>query len=137
MPRELTRQSARQEAGGAHSDIEVNSTDATVRVSLSGILDQEVLERVIVQVAPRLTGRGYRVVLDGSRLVHMDYRATWALIRWNRNLRQFHHQLYLHNWSDYLKAIVCMEDWERELGVPVGFPAALVQRPVRGEGAES
>ena len=72
-----------------------------------------------------LLGRGCRVVLDGSGLTHMDYRSTRDLIRWNRNLRQFGHQLYLQCWNDYLKAILCMEDWERELVLPVGFPAAI------------
>jgi len=61
-------------------------------------------------------------VLDGSRLSHLDYRATASLIRWNRNLRDYHHQLFLQQWSDYLKAILAMEDWDRELG---GVPAGL------------
>jgi len=120
MSRELTRQSPGQEAGGTHLDIEVSSKDMTVRVSLSGLLDQPGLEKLIGRVAPRLSARGCRVIIDGSGLSHMDYRSTRALIRWNRNLRQFHHQLYLLNWDDYLKAILCMEDWEQELAVPAG-----------------
>ena len=120
MSRELTRQSPRQEAGGSHLDIEVSSKDLTVRVSLSGLLDQPGLEKLIRRVAPRLSTRGFRVILDGSGLNHMDYRTTASLIRWNRNLHQYHHQLYLLNWSNYLKAIVCMEDWEQELVLPVG-----------------
>ncbi len=123
MSRELTRQSVRQEADGSHLDIEVSSRELTVRVALSGVLDEDGLARVINKIAPRLAGRGFRVILDGSGLTHMDYRATRALIRWNRILSQFRHQLYLQNWNDYLKAILCMEDWERELGLPVGFYA--------------
>ncbi len=121
MSREMTRQSLRQEAGGNYMDIEVSSKDMIVRVSLSGSLDQAGLERIIRKVAPKLSARGYRIIVDGSGLTHMDYRTTGSLIRWNRNLRQFRHQLYLQNWSDYLKAILCMEDWEQELGMPVGF----------------
>mgnify|MGYP002642162752 CR=1 FL=1 len=120
MPRELTRQSVRQEARGSRLDIEVNSKDMTVRVALSGILDQQGLERVIHRVARSLLGRGCRVVLDGSSLTYMDYRCTRDLICWNRNLRQYRHQLYFQNWNNYLKAILCMEDWEREL--PMAFP---------------
>lgn len=131
MPRELIRQSVRQEARGSHLDIEVNSKDMTVRVALSGILDQQGLERVILRVAPSLLGRGFRVVLDGSGLTHMDYRCTKDLIRWNRNLRQFRHQLYLQNWNDYLKAILCMEDWDREL------PTAIQSPPTMRYGAQS
>ncbi len=119
MPREWTPQSKRQEAHSSHLDIEVSSKETTVRVALSGILDEEGLQRVTLQVAPLLLGLGYRVILDGSGLTHMDYRCTRALIRWNRNLRQFRHQLFLQSWSNYLKAIVCMEDWERELPLTV------------------
>ncbi len=126
MPRELTRQSVRQEAGGSHLDIEVSSKDMTVRVALSGVLDQSGLERVIARVATLLSGRGCRVILDGSGLIHMNYRCTSDLIRWNRNLHQFRHQLYLQNWNDYLKAILCMEDWEREL--PVAFTPPVYAR---------
>ena len=126
MPRELTRQSVRQEAGGIQLDIEVSSKDLTVRVALSGVLDQDGLQRVKLRVARLLLGRGCRVVLDGSGLTHMDYRSTRDLIRWNRNLRQFGHQLFLISWNDYLKAILCMEDWEREL--PQVFPAPLSAR---------
>jgi len=123
MPRELARQSARQEAAGSHLEIleiEVRQTDRTVRVALSGILDRNGVERMISRVSPRLLGRGCRVILDGSRLVHLDYRATASLVGWNRRLRLFRHQLYLQGWSDYLKAILLMEDWSRELG---GQPA--------------
>jgi ABC-type transporter Mla MlaB component len=123
MPREMTRQSARQDAAVSHLDIEVTSKDMTARVALSGLLDQVGLERLISQVAPRLSGLGYRVILDGTGLVHLDYRTTRSLIRWNRNLRQFRHQLYLQNWNNYLKAILCMEDWERELGLPLVLPS--------------
>ena len=118
MTRELARQSVWQEATGSHLEIlevEVRNTDRTVRVALSGILDQQGVEKLIGRVAARLPGRGCRIILDGSGLSHLDYRATAALVTWNRKLRQFHHQLYLQNWSDYLKAILLMEDWDLEL----------------------
>ncbi len=124
MPRELTRQSARQEAGGSHLDIEVSSQDKVVRVALSGVMDDEGLKRVTARVAPHLLGLGYRLILDGAGLWHLDFRATGSLIRWNRTLRQFGHQLFLQNWNDYLKAIVCMEDWQQELGLPTDFSQA-------------
>ncbi len=116
MPRELTRQSVRQEAAGSHLEIEVKHKERTVRVTLSGILDQQGVEKITARVAPRLLGRGCRVILDGSQLSHLDYRATRSLVQWNRKLRQFHHQLFLLGWSDYLKAILLMEDWDSELG---------------------
>ncbi len=118
MPRELARQSARQEAAGSHLEIlevEVRQTDRTVRVTLSGILDRQGVEKIIGRVAPRLLGRGCRVVLDGTQLAHLDYRATASLVGWNRKLRQFNHQLFLQGWSHYLKAILLMEDWDSEL----------------------
>lgn len=118
MPRELARQSVRQEATGGHHrtlEVEVRQTDRTVRVTLSGILDQQGMEKLIGRVASRLPGRGCRIILDGSRLTHLDYRATATLVDWNRKLRMFRHQLYLQGWSDYLKAILLMEDWDQEL----------------------
>lgn len=115
MPRELTLQSGRQEAAGRQMEITVKDRERTVWVSLSGILDQTGVDTLIGRVAPRLAGRGYRIVLDGSRLGHIDYRCTATLVKWNRKLRQFDHQLFLQDWSDYLKAILCMEDWDREL----------------------
>ncbi|PID81533.1 hypothetical protein CSA17_05050 [bacterium DOLJORAL78_65_58] len=130
MRRELTPRPTGTDSGVGRLEIEVSRVDSVVRVALSGILDEAGLERVIGRVAPMLTGRGQRVILDGSRLVHMDYRSTRSLIRWNRNLRRFSHTLHLGGWNDYLRAILCMEDWERELGLPL-VPAAS---PARGGG---
>jgi hypothetical protein len=121
MPRELTRQSARQEAAGNHTEFEIRHGDRAVWVSLSGILDRDGVAEIIGRVAPRLTQRGFRIYLDGTNLTHLDFRATQGLLAWNRKLRDFHHTLYLRGWSDYLKAILVMEDWDRELGaVPAG-----------------
>ena len=121
MPRELTRQPARQEAAGNGTDFEIRHGDRAVWVSLSGTLDRHGVEDMIGRVAPRLTQRGFRIYLDGTDLVHLDFRATQGLLAWNRKLRDFHHTLYLKGWNDYLKAILVMEDWDRELGaVPPG-----------------
>ncbi len=140
MSRELTRQFSRTESAPArrdHLQIQVSHFERTVRVTLSGTLDCTGVEKLISRVAPRLVSRGCRIILDGSRLNHLDFRATHSLIRWNRQLRDFHHQLFLQEWSDYLKAILVMEDWDRELGAAGSEPAtwrllgatATVSRP--------
>ncbi len=119
MPRELTRQFVRTDDAPAHQDplqIQVSHSERTVRVALSGILDCRGIEKLISRVAPRLANRGCRIILDGSRLTHLDFRATHGLIRWNRQLCDYNHKLYLKEWSNYLKAILVMEDWDRELG---------------------
>jgi anti-anti-sigma regulatory factor len=119
MPRESTRQFVRTENSLAHLDtlqIQVSQTERTVRVALSGTLDRQGVEKLISRVAPRLVSRGCRIILDGSRLTHLDFRATHSLVSWHRRLRAFNHQMYLQSWSDYLKAILVMEDWDRELG---------------------
>jgi len=119
MPRELTRQFVRIKNAPARLDnlhIQVDCAERTVWVALSGILDCAGVEKLISRVAPQLVSRGCRIVLDGSRLTHLDFRATHGLIRWNRQLGDYHHQLFLKEWSDYLKAILVMEDWDRELG---------------------
>lgn len=121
MPREMTRQFVRQEAAGSRMEIEIRHRERAVWVTLSGILDRQGVERLISRVAPRLARRGCRIILDGSRLSHLDYRATHSLLAWHRKLRDHRHQLFLHSWSDYLKAILVMEDWDRELGaMPTG-----------------
>jgi hypothetical protein len=116
MSRELTRQLERRTDAGTRMEITVRHSERAVWVSLSGILDRSGVESLISRVAPRLARRGCRIILDGTRLTHLDYRATHGLVAWNRKLRDHHHQLLLHMWSDYLKAILVMEDWDLELG---------------------
>jgi hypothetical protein len=116
MSRELTRQLERRTDAGTRMEIKVRHSERAVWVSLSGILDRNGVESLISRVAPRLARRGCRIILDGTRLTHLDYRATHGLVAWNRKLRDHHHQLLLHKWSDYLKAILVMEDWDLELG---------------------
>jgi hypothetical protein len=127
MPRESTRQFVPGDNAAHPPDvlqIRIETSERTVRVALSGILDREGVDRLVSRVAPRLVSRGCRVILEGSRLTHLDFRATRDLLRWNRQLRACDHQLYLHNWSDYLKAILVMEDWDGELGTQGGRAAA-------------
>ncbi|MBU8870477.1 MAG: hypothetical protein KOO60_06400 [Gemmatimonadales bacterium] len=121
MPREMARQSAWQDTASTSLSIQVKQVDRTVRVTLSGTFDQPGMERLVAQVAPRLGETGCRIILEGINLTHLDYRVTPQLIRWNRMLGQFRHQLFLQGWNDYLKAILCMEDWDGELaGRPAG-----------------
>lgn len=123
MPRESTRQAARQEAARSTMEIQVTHQERTVRVALSGILDREGVTALAARVAPGLAGRGARVVLDGAGLTHMDYRATRPFISWHRRLRTYGHELFLQGWSDYLKAILVMEDWDVAPGdPPAGLP---------------
>ena len=123
MPRELTRQLDIRTDAGNGIEITVRQSERAVWVSLSGILDRDGVETLISRVAPRLARRGCRIVLDGTRLTHLDYRATHGLVAWNRKLRDHHHQLLLHRWSDYLKAILVMEDWDLELGAVPNQPS--------------
>jgi len=122
----MTRQFVPAETTSIQPDplqIRISQAERTVRVSLSGTLDRAGMARLINRVAVRLDRRGYRIILDGSRLAHLDFRATSDLIRWHRRLGEFEHQLYLKDWSDYLKAILVMEDWDRELGPAGSEPA--------------
>lgn len=123
MPREGTRQSARQEAARSDLEIRVKHKDRTVWVSLSGILDRDGVAALADRVAPAPAGRGARIVLEGSGLAHMDYRATRSLIAWHRRLHRRGQALYLQGWSDYLKAILVMEDWDCDRTLqPTGLP---------------
>ncbi len=126
MPRELTRQFVPAETTSAqpdHLQIRLSQKERTVRVSLSGTLDRQGMARLVARVTPHLVSRGLRIELDGSGLAHLDFRATSDLICWHRRLRDFDHRLYLKDWSDYLKAILVMEDWDRELGPAGSEPA--------------
>jgi len=108
----------RQEAARTQLEIRVRQKERTVWVALSGILDRDGVAALAGRVAPVLAGRGCRVILDGTGLSHMDYRATGDLVAWNRQLRDYRHQLYLQGWSDYLKAILIMGNWDGDAGLP-------------------
>ena len=117
MPRELTRQSRKLRICNYEHGFEIRQHGLTVWVTLIGVVDQPGMERLISRVDPLMRGRGFRIVLHGRQLCHLDYRAVRPLLEWNRILARFGHALMLSGWSDYLKAILCMEDWDRELGV--------------------
>jgi hypothetical protein len=93
----------------------VEHQERAVWVTLSGILDGEGLDRLIRRVGPDLARGGCRVVLEGKRLLHLDYRAVTILVRWQRRLRERGHRIWLANWSEYLQMILAMEDWQGEL----------------------
>lgn len=123
MSREGTRQPVRQEAARTPTEIQIRRNERGVWVSLSGMLDKDGVAALAARVAPGLAGRGARVVLDGSGLTHMDYRATRDLVAWHRRLRRRGQALYLQGWSDYLKAILVMEDWDCDRSqAPAGLP---------------
>jgi len=123
MPREGTRQSARQEATRSTLDVQVRHTERAVWVSLSGILDRDGVAALAARVAPGPLAHGAHIVLEGAGLTHMDYRATRSLIAWHRRLHRRGHALFLQGWSDYLKAILVMEDWDCDCSqAPVGLP---------------
>jgi len=108
MPRETTRQPPHLHLLEGGLDFEIRERDGAVRVVLSGSLDHDLLRRVKTVTAPRLCRRGRRIVLDGRRLDHVDYRVVAALIDWARDLRVYGHGLYLEGWRPYLKAILAL-----------------------------
>jgi len=94
----------------------------TVRIHLAGILDRAGVQRMIRQVAAVIQERDLRIVLDGSRLRHLDYRCVDMLLRWHRNLRGYGHRLDLVGWNRYLIAILAIKDWDGELEDGFRFP---------------
>ena len=77
-----------------------------------------------------LDRRRLLIVLDGTRLMHLDYRCVGTLVRWSRNLRGLGHRLVLSGWNGYLTAILAMEDWDGEL--EDGFRGTTPARLRRG-----
>jgi ABC-type transporter Mla MlaB component len=116
MPRESTRRSTRFEVLDGGTCWELEEQGATAWVALSGVLDRDQLQRLIARVRPLLRSRGRRIVLDGRRLRHVDYRAVPALIAWNDGLRAFNHQLLLYGWNGYLRTILAVGDAGQRFG---------------------
>ena len=108
MPRETTRQPPHLHLLEGGLDFEIREHDGDVRVVLSGSLDHDLLARIISATTPRLARRDRRIVLDGSRLAHVDYRAVGTLTDWGRRLRAFGHALLLDGWSPSLRAILVL-----------------------------
>lgn len=136
MPdRGVARQQVRFGIQDSGLEFAIRQQGHTVWVTLSGILDRPQLARLVRRVTPLLEKRGRQVILDGRQLHHVDYRVVRPLIDWNRRLRAFDHRLLLSHWSDYLKAILCMEDWNRELN-PGPLPTSawrLLSKPRPGQ----
>jgi len=76
-------------------DFEIRQNEAVCWVALSGILDRERLSQLVRRLRPLLVKRGRIVVLDGTHLCHIDYRAVRSMVEWSRSLRSFHHKLLL------------------------------------------
>jgi len=87
----------------------------TVRIHLAGVLDRSKLQDLMFRADGALLGRNRLVILDGSRLQHLDYRCVPTLVRWSRSLKTYGHRLHLAGWNQYLSAILAMEDWDDEL----------------------
>lgn len=111
MPRELTRRPERFQILQGELGFDIHEQGTAVRVALFGVLDSDGLEQLVRRVTPRLRRRGRKVVLDGSRLEHVDYRAVPSLVAWNHVLRSFDHTLMLSDWNSYLKSILLVGDW--------------------------
>lgn len=123
-PRESIRRHVAFEVLDGGVDFEIRERGATVWITLSGVLDAERLAPLMRRVVPLLHRRGRRVVLDGRRLMHLDYRCVPQLLAWSDGLRAFDHQLLLYGWNAYLRAILRVEDWGGRLSPgPVSLPA--------------
>jgi anti-anti-sigma regulatory factor len=123
MPGESTRRQPNLHVLQGGQRFEIRQHEGVVRVALTGILDRETLQRVMQAVAPRLCRRGQRVVLDGNRLEHLDYRAAGELFAWNRALSDFGHALRLAGWRPYLKTILLLADLPTGGAVAAGAAA--------------
>jgi hypothetical protein len=115
MPRERIQRSVTCRVIDSGLDFEIRQQGAAVWIALFGILDRPRLVQLRRSLSPQLRRRGLRIVLDGRRLHHIDYRVVRELLAWNRQLRALDHRLFLFRWSNYLQAILSMEDWDREL----------------------
>ena len=115
MPREVIRLPARAATTRSGPEYHITVHGRTVRIHLAGLLDRAGVQRLQRQVAGVLVERNLLIVLDGSKLVHLDYRCVAVLVRWGRVLRGFGHRLMLSGWNGYLTAILAMEDCEGEL----------------------
>jgi ABC-type transporter Mla MlaB component len=136
MPREVVRQTASAVTGRSGPEYRISVHGRTVRIHLAGLLDRAGVQRLLRRVNNVLVERNLIIVLDGTRLMHIDYRCVSMLVRWNRLLRGFGHRLVLSGWNTYLTAILAMEDTEGELEdgmrrIPAVRPAVGSLRHVR------
>ena len=110
MPRESTRRTPRLTLLEGGSTFEIQERGSVLRVALLGTLDRERLQGLRRRIAPHLVQRGRRIVLDGQRLRHVDYRVAADLRRWNEELKSFGHALFLGGWSPYLRTLLPLGD---------------------------
>lgn len=110
MPRESTRWTPRLTLLEGDVGFEVQHQGPVLRVTLLGVFDRDRLARLRRRIAPDLVRRGRRIVLDGRRLRHVDYRTVAPLTAWNAELRSYGHELLLSGWSSYLKTILLLGD---------------------------
>lgn len=115
MAREVIRQAASAATDRSRPRYRITVHGRTVRIHLAGLLDRAGLQRLMRQAAAVIDQRNLLIVLDGSRLVHLDYRCVPQMVRWSRSLRGYGHRLLLSGWNCYLTAILAMEDWDGEL----------------------
>ena len=119
MPRESIRRTPCLTLLQGGIDFEVQERGSLLRVTLFGTLDRETLVRLERWIAPRLVERGRRIVLDGRRLHHVDYRTVTPLLGWSRELKGYGHQLLLSGWNSYLKTILLLGDQPASREAPV------------------
>jgi len=110
MPRESTRRTPRLTLLEGGSTFEIQERGSVLRVALLGTLDHRRLQELRRRIAPHLVQRGRRIVLDGRRLRHVDYRVAADLRRWNDQLKSFGHALLLGGWSPYLRTLLALGD---------------------------
>ncbi len=133
-PGEATRRSVRFEVLDGGLDFEIRERDETVWVALSGVFDAARLAELKRRVSPVLRARGRRLVLDGRRLLHLDYRCVPALLAWHDSLRSFNHQLLLYGWNAYLRAILAVGDQAQRVSPgPLRLPAGHANAAVGPE----
>jgi ABC-type transporter Mla MlaB component len=89
-------------------DFEIRTMGQEILISLTGTLDADMLLRLKASCSPHLWQRGRQVILDGSRLDHLDYRAVTGLLEWHEYLKSFRHNLLLADWTPYHKTILLL-----------------------------
>jgi anti-anti-sigma regulatory factor len=128
MPGESTRRPPRLYVLEGGLGFEIRERDGDVRVTLSGVLDRPMLQRLVAAVRPRLRSRDCRIVLDGRGLDHLDFRAVRDLVAWHRGLRDYGHTLLLAGWRPYHRAILILGDQYGEAAALRIAPSAAAGR---------
>jgi hypothetical protein len=122
MPGESTRRPPHLYVLEGGLGFEIRERDGDVRVTLSGVLDRPMLQRLVDAVRPRLVRRDCRIVLDGRGLDHLDFRAVRDLVAWHRRLRVYGHTLLLADWRPYHRAILILGDHYGEAAAARAVP---------------